>query len=52
MMGPKASVEVEMGETAALRGQDTVVGILRGKLRDRNAKRAALFHALEDEINA
>src|SRR5580700_522026 len=47
-----ADVEVEMGEPAALMSQDTVVGILRGKLGDRNAKRTALFHALENEIDA
>src|SRR5271156_2382778 len=47
-----ADVEVEMRETAALGSQDPVVGVLRGELRNRDAKGAALFHALEDEVDA
>src|SRR5436305_9911866 len=45
------NVEVVMGETAALVRQDAVVGVLGGILRNGDAKRPALFHALEEEVN-
>ncbi len=45
-------VEVVMGETAALMRQDAVVGVLRREFGDADAEGAALFHALEDEVDA
>ncbi len=45
-------VEVVMGEAAGLMRQDAVVGILRGILRHADPEPAALFHALEDEVDA
>jgi hypothetical protein len=47
-----ADVEVEMGEAAALVRQDAMVGVLCRELRHADAKRPALFHAPEDEIDA
>jgi len=41
-----------VGESARLMRQDAVVGILRGILRHADPKRPALFHALEDEVDA
>src|SRR6266566_3787157 len=46
------NVEVVMGETAALVREDAVVRIPGGILRNGDAERPALFHALEDEVNA
>ena len=47
-----ANVEVEMGETAALMRQYAMVGVLCRELRHADAKRPALFHAPEDEVDA
>jgi hypothetical protein len=44
-------VEVEMGEAAALVRQDAMVGVLCRELRQADAKRPALFHAPEDEVD-
>ena len=45
-------VEVVVGEAAPLVRQDAVVGVLGGILRYADAEGAALFHALEDEVDA
>ena len=45
-------IEVVGGKAAPLVRQDAVVRILGGKLGHGNAEGAALFHALEDEIDA
>src|SRR6266568_7805484 len=45
-------VEVVMRETAALVREDAVVWVSGGILRDGDAERPALFHALEDEVDA
>src|SRR5215831_13909369 len=47
-----ANVEVVVGEAAALDCQNTVVGVLGGKLGHGDAEGAALFHAPEDEVDA
>src|SRR5688572_11684296 len=47
-----ADVEVIVGKAAALVSEDAVVGILRGKLWHGDAEGPALFHALEDEVDA
>ena len=41
-----------MGKAAALMGEDTVIGVLGGILGHADAECAALFHALEDEVDA
>lgn len=41
-----------MGEATALFAQDSVIGILTGKLWVADGKGLALLHALEDEIDA
>ena len=46
------NVEIVVGEPAALRGEDPVIGILGGIFRHGDAKARALLHALENEINA
>ena len=47
-----ANIEVVMGEAAAPGSEETVVGIGGGILGHADAEGAALFHALEDEIDA
>ena len=46
------NVEVVMGETAALRAQNAMVWILGRELGNRATESGALFHALENEIDA
>src|SRR5215469_13388202 len=46
------NVEIIVRETAALRRQDPVIGILGGVFRHADTKGGALLHALEDEIDA
>ena len=45
-------VEVVMGKAACLVRQDAVVGILRRVFRYADPESPALFHALEDEVDA
>jgi len=40
-----------MSETAALVAEEAVIRVGGGVLRNGDAKRPALFHALEDEVN-
>jgi hypothetical protein len=47
-----ADVEVVVGETALLAGQNAVSGILGRKLRHGDAEARSLLHALEDEVDA
>lgn len=47
-----ADIEVVMGEAAGRMRQDAVVGVLRGILRHAAPEGAALFHALEDEVDS
>lgn len=46
-----SNVEVIVHESAALRSENTVIGIVRGILGRRGTKRGALFHASINEIN-
>jgi len=46
------NVEIVVRETAALMRQDSMIGVLGGILRHADAKRPALFHAFEDEVDA
>jgi hypothetical protein len=53
--GPRtlvADVEIVVGEPAALRGENPVIGVLAGVFRHGDAKAGTLLHALEDEIDA
>ena len=47
-----ADVEIVVGEAAALRRQNTMIGILGGIARHGDAEGRALLHAPEDEIDA
>ena len=47
-----ADVEVIIGEPAAVRAEDAVIGIGGGELGHDGAKGRALLHALEDEVDA
>src|ERR1019366_5762509 len=46
-----ADVEVIVRETAALAGQDAVVGIVGGKAGNRGAESLALLHAFQNEVH-
>ena len=47
-----ADIEVIVGITGTLPGEDAVMGIVNRKSRDRGTKRRPQLHALEDEIYA
>ena len=47
-----ANVEVIVSEPAALTGENAVIGVGGWELRNRGTERVALFHALQDEVDA
>jgi hypothetical protein len=47
-----ADIEVIVGITGTLPGEDAVMGIVDGKSGNRGAKGRPQFHALEDEVDA